>query len=234
MSSDLAAANLADPVREVHPPRLTAGVQGWFVERMFYEPAKRDHGLSHDPFKALVVPRPIGWITSMSARGEINLAPYSFFNAFQANPHLVGFSSDGRKDSVTFIEETGEFVCNLVDESLLTAMNATSAPLPRGENEMVHADLEAAPSRLVKPPRVARALAALECRHTQTIHLRDAAGRDSDAWLVCGEVVGVHIDDSCIVDGRVDTASMKIMARLGYMDYAVVERIVTLHRPRGA
>lgn len=201
---------------------------------MFYEPAKRNHGLKRDPFKALVVPRPIGWITSLSASGAVNLAPYSFFNAFQTDPHLVGFASDGRKDSLTFIEETGEFVCNLVDESLLTAMNATSAPLPRGENEMLHAGLEAAPSRLVRPPRVARAVAALECRHTQTIHLKDASGAPSNAYLVCGEVIGIHIEDRFIVGGRVDTAAMRIMARLGYMEYAVVERTITLERPPGA
>ncbi len=201
---------------------------------MFYEPAKRNHGLKRDPFKALVVPRPIGWITSLSASGAVNLAPYSFFNAFQTDPHLVGFASDGRKDSLTFIEETGEFVCNLVDESLLTAMNATSAPLPRGENEMLHAGLEAAPSRLVRPPRVARAVAALECRHTQTIHLKDASGAPSNAYLVCGEVIGIHIEDRFIVGGRIDTAAMRIMARLGYMEYAVVERTITLERPPGA
>jgi flavin reductase (DIM6/NTAB) family NADH-FMN oxidoreductase RutF len=199
---------------------------------MFYEPRKRDHGLPHDPFKALVAPRPIGWITSLSARGEINLAPYSFFNAFQAQPHLVGFASDGRKDSVTFVEETREFVCNLVTEDLWHPMNATSAPLARGESEMVHADLEATSSRLVKPPRVARAAAALECRWTETIHLKDAAGEPSNAWLVCGEVVGIYIDDRFIVDGRVDTAAMRMMARLGYKDYAVVEHTLSLDRPR--
>jgi flavin reductase (DIM6/NTAB) family NADH-FMN oxidoreductase RutF len=200
---------------------------------MFYEPRKRNHGLPHDPFKALVAPRPIGWITSLSARGEINLAPYSFFNAFQAQPHLVGFASDGRKDSVTFVEETGEFVCNLVTEELWRPMNETSAPLARGMSEMAHAALEAVPSHLVQPPRVARAAAALECRWTETFHLKDAEGKPSNAWLVCGEVVGVHIDDRFIVDGRVDTAAMRIMARLGYKDYAVVERTISLDRPPG-
>jgi flavin reductase (DIM6/NTAB) family NADH-FMN oxidoreductase RutF len=200
---------------------------------MFYEPRKKDHGLPHDPFKALVSPRPIGWITSMSLAGDINLAPYSFFNAFQAHPHLVGFASDGRKDSVVFVEETGEFVCNMVTEDLWHAMNATSAPLPRGTSEMSHAGLEAAPSRLVRPPRVAKAAAALECRWTETIHLKDAAGAPSDAWLVCGEVVGIHIDDRFLVDGRVDTAAMRMMARLGYKDYAVVDRTLTLERPPG-
>jgi flavin reductase (DIM6/NTAB) family NADH-FMN oxidoreductase RutF len=200
---------------------------------MFYEPRKRDHGLPHDPFKALVVPRPIGWVTTMSAAGEINLAPYSFFNAFQAQPHLVGFSADGRKDSVVFAEETGEFVCNLVSEDLWHEMSATSAPLDRGTSEMSHVGIEAAPSRLVKPPRVARAAAALECKWTQSIHLKDALGEGSGAWLVCGEVIGIHIEDRFIVGGRVDTAAMRVMARLGYQDYAVVERVVTLARPPG-
>jgi flavin reductase (DIM6/NTAB) family NADH-FMN oxidoreductase RutF len=198
---------------------------------MFYEPRKRDHGLPHDPFKALVVPRPIGWITTMSATGAINLAPYSFFNAFQTRPHLVGFSADGRKDSVVFAEETGEFVCNLVTQDLWQQMNATSAPLPRGDNEMHAAGLDAAQSRLVRPPRVARAVAALECRWTQTVQLIDAAGKPGEAFLVCGEVVGVHIEDRFIVGGRVDTAAMHVMARLGYQDYAMVERAMTLERP---
>jgi len=199
---------------------------------MFYEPRKGDHGLPHDPFKALVTPRPIGWITTQSLSGAINLAPFSFFNAFQARPHLVGFAADGRKDSVVFAEEGGEFVCNLVTEDLAAPMNATSARLPRGQNEMEHAGLEAAPSRLVRPPRVARAAAALECRWTQTIHLKDAQGEPSEAWLVCGEVIGIYIDDRFVVDGRVDTAAMRVMARLGYQDYSVVERSFELRRPK--
>jgi flavin reductase (DIM6/NTAB) family NADH-FMN oxidoreductase RutF len=201
---------------------------------MFYEPRRRNHGLPHDPFKALVVPRPIGWISSLSAEGHVNLAPYSFFNAFQANPHLVGFASDGMKDSAAYVAETGEFVCNFVSEDLWQDMNKTSTPLPRGESEIAHAGLETAPSRLVAPPRVARAIAALECRWTETIHLKDAAGRPSEAFLVCGEVVGIHIDDRFIADGRVDTAAMRPMARLGYRDYAVVSRTMTLARPPGA
>jgi len=200
---------------------------------MFYEPRKRNHSLPHDPFKALVAPRPIGWITSMSLAGDINLAPYSFFNAFQTQPHLVGFAADGRKDSVVFIEETGEFVCNLVTQDLWHEMNATSASLPRGASEMRHAGLEAVPSQLVRPPRVARAAGALECRWTQTIHLKDAEGQPSEAYLVCGEVIGIHIDDRFIVAGRVETAAMRLMARLGYRDYSVVDRTMELARPPG-
>src|SRR3712207_6770877 len=122
---------------------------------MFYEPPKNDHGLPYNPFKALVAPRPIGWVTTMSAEGAVNLSPYSFFNAVSDRPDIVVFSSQGYKDAITFAEETGEFVCNLATWELRDAMNATSAPLPRGENEMSFAGLTAAPSRIVKPPRVA-------------------------------------------------------------------------------
>src|ERR687898_726157 len=126
---------------------------------MFYA-VSDGHGLPHDPFKAIVTPRPIGWITAVSRKGEIHLSPYSFFNAVSDNPHMVAFSSDGRKDAVTFVEETGEFVCNLATFDLRDQMNLTSAPLPRGESELDKAGLTAAPSRLVKPPRVAEAPAA--------------------------------------------------------------------------
>ncbi|WP_112664479.1 flavin reductase family protein [Microvirga flavescens] len=200
---------------------------------MFYETATNDHGLPHDPFKAIVTPRPIGWITSMSAKGEINLSPYSFFNAVSDNPHMVAFSSDGRKDAVTFIEETGEFVCNLATFDLRDEMNATSALLPRGENEMVHANLEAAPSRLVKPPRVAEAPAALECKWLQTVPLRPLDGSDPRYFLVIGQVVGVYIDDRFLVDGMLDTAAIKPIARAGYRDYFVLtpETRFSLRRP---
>ena len=119
---------------------------------MFYEPDKRDPRLRQDPFKAIVAPRPIGWITSMNLKGQVNLAPYSFFNGINSRPNLVMFASEGFKDSVSFIEETGEFVCNLATWDLREAMNLTSTPLPRGVNEMERAGLEPAPSRLVKPP----------------------------------------------------------------------------------
>ena len=191
---------------------------------MFYEPARANHGLPHDPFKALVAPRPIGWITAMSRAGEINLSPYSFFNAVADKPPMVVFSSWGRKDALTFIEETGEFVCNVVSYSLREAMNATSAALPRGENEMTFAGLEAAPSQFVKPPRVADAPAALECRWLQTVPLKPAEGGEPQYWLVIGQVVGVYIDDRFIVDGLVDTAAMQVVARAGYFDYFVAEK----------
>ena len=199
---------------------------------MFYEPPKRNHGLPFDPLKAIIAPRPIGWITSMSAKGEINLAPYSFFNAFSTRPPIVGFSSEGLKDSVAFVEESGEFVCNLATWDLREAMNETSATLPRGVNEMEAAGLAPAPSRVVKPPRVAATACALECKWLQTVKLTDLDRKETDRHLVLGIVVGVHIDDRFIKDGMVDTAAMKPIARCGYSDYAVVDSVFSIVRPK--
>jgi flavin reductase (DIM6/NTAB) family NADH-FMN oxidoreductase RutF len=202
---------------------------------MFYEPHRGDHGLPHDPFKAIVTPRPIGWITAMSARGEVNLSPYSFFNAISDRPHMVAFSSDGRKDAVTFVEETEEFVCNLATFDLREKMNATSAPLPRGTSELDHAGLTAAPSRLVTPPRVAESPAALECKWLQTVPLTPLDGADPRYYLVIGQVVGIHIEDRFIVDGFLDTAAMRPIARAGYRDYFVAtpETRFSITRPPG-
>jgi flavin reductase (DIM6/NTAB) family NADH-FMN oxidoreductase RutF len=201
---------------------------------MFYETAKNNHGLPHSPFKALVVPRPIGWVTTVSARGEVNLSPYSFFNAVSDRPDMVAFSSDGYKDAATFAEETGEFVCNLATFDLREAMNATSAPLPRGTSEIPHAGLTAAPSRLVKPPRVAESPVALECKWRKTVALEPIAG-PARYHMVIGEVVGIHIDDRFIVNGIVDTAAMRPIARAGYRDYFVAtpETKFSLTRPPG-
>jgi Conserved protein/domain typically associated with flavoprotein oxygenases, DIM6/NTAB family len=199
---------------------------------MFYEPDKRDQTvLRYDPFKAILAPRPIGWITSISLKGEVNLAPYSFFNGVNSRPNLVMFASEGRKDSVRFIEETHEFVCNLATWDLREAMNDTSAPLEPGVNEMERAGLKAAPSRLVKPPRVADAPCALECRLIRTLSLDDIEGNSAGCHVVFGQVVGIHIDDRFIVDGRLDTAAMKPIARCGYDDYAVVETLFSMRRP---
>jgi flavin reductase (DIM6/NTAB) family NADH-FMN oxidoreductase RutF len=201
---------------------------------MFYE-VSQGHGLPHDPFKALVVPRPIGWITAMSAKGEINLSPYSYFNAFSDWPHIVGFSSEGRKDAMTFVEETREFVCNLATFEVRSQMNATSAPLPRGESEIIHSGLTQAPSRLVRPPRVAEAPAALECKWLQTVPLKPLGGGEGRYFLVLGQVVGVHIEDRFLVDGLVDTAAMRPIARAGYRDYFVAtpETKFSITRPKG-
>src|SRR3977135_2772689 len=152
---------------------------------LFFEPDQRDRTLlPHDPFKAMVIPRPVGWISTMSRSGALNLAPYSYFNGFSSAPRIVGFSSEGEKDSAAFAEETGEFVWSMATYELREQMNATAAPLPRGESEFRHAGLQTAPSRLVKPPRVARSPAALECKVTQTIRLIDKDGKDATRVLV--------------------------------------------------
>ena len=201
---------------------------------MFYATDTNDHGLRHDPFKALVV-RPIGWVTAMSAKGEINLSPYSFFNQVSDKPPMVAFSSAGRKDALTFIEETGEFVCNLASHDLREAMNTTSAGLLRGVSEMDHAGLEAAPSRLVKPPRVKDAFAALECRWLRTVPLTPLDGGEAGYNLVIGQVVGIDIDDRFVKDGLVDTGAMRPILRAGYRDYFVVtpENRFSMTRPAG-
>lgn len=201
------------------------------TDTYFYEP-RLGHGLPHDPFKAIVAPRPVGWITSVDGQGRVNLAPYSFFNAVNSRPPIVAFASEAWKDSVRNVQETGEFVCNLVSRDLAEAMNETSAPLAPGENEMVRAGLEAAPSRVVAPPRVARAHAALECRRTAIVRLNDAEGRVLDSWLVLGEVVGVHIDPAFLKDGMFDTAAARPVARCGYAtDYAEVTALFHMVRP---
>jgi flavin reductase (DIM6/NTAB) family NADH-FMN oxidoreductase RutF len=200
---------------------------------LFYEPETRDKAiLAHDPFKALVAPRPIGWISSMNAEREVNLAPYSFFNAIGEEPPMLAFSSYGAKDSATFAGELREFVWNLVTFELREAMNATSAPLPRGESEFERAGLEMAPSRLVAPPRVAASPCAMECRVVHQVELHDLAGRPADQYLIIGQVVGVHLDESAIAEKIVDTAKLRPIARCGGpADFAVVERTFQMYRP---
>jgi len=202
------------------------------TETYFYDP-RQGHGLPHDPFKAIVTPRPIGWISSIDAKGQVNLAPYSFFNAFSTTPPIVGFSSEGRKDSVNNAEETGEFVCNLATWELAEAMNMTSASLPHGVNEMTHAGLEPAKSTLVKPPRVARAPAALECKVLQVIQLRDLNGKALNNYLTLGQAIGVHINPAYLKDGLFDTAAAHPIARCGYLgDYAEVDHLFEMLRPQ--
>ena len=201
---------------------------------MFYETRENKHGLRHDPFKALAVPRPIGWISTVDKNGICNLAPYSFFNAVGEKPHYVVFSSAGMKDSLANITETGEFVCSLATWDLRFNMNMTSAPVPRGVDEFPIGDLTAAASRLVKPPRVKESPAAFECRHWKTIDLPAVNPGDRSTFsVIFGLVVGIYIDDRYVADGRVDTGAMRPIARLGYMDYAVVtpETIFTINRP---
>jgi flavin reductase (DIM6/NTAB) family NADH-FMN oxidoreductase RutF len=201
---------------------------------VFYETRNNRHGLKHDPFKALVVPRPIGWISTVSKAGICNIAPYSFFNAVGEKPHYVVFSSAGPKDSLLNIQETGEFVCSLATWDLRHNMNMTAAAVPRGVDEFPIGDLTAAPSRLVKPPRVKESPAAFECRHWKTVELPPhEPGGNSGYSVVFGQVVGIYINESFIRDGIVDTGGMRPIARLGYMDYAVVtpETVFSIDRP---
>lgn len=201
---------------------------------MFYAPEHRDRSrLPHDPLKAMIAPRPIGWISSASAAGTVNLAPYSFFNMVASVPvAILAFCSEGRKDSLAFIEDTREFVWNMPTYALREAMSATAASLPRGSSEFAHADLETAPSVLVKPPRVAASPCALGCRLIEVIQLKTIEGASIDNFLVLGQVVGVHIDETFIKEGRLDTAALAPIARCGYQDYAVADRLFSISRPR--
>jgi len=203
---------------------------------VYYEPEQGDHGLPHNPFKALIAPRPIGWISSVDPAGVVNLAPYSYFNAVATDPPMVMFCPGGRaadgglKDTRRNVEATGEFVVNVVPHALREAMNATSAEVGPGIDEFALAGLETLPSRRVRPPRVKGAPAHLECVYLQTVTLPPARDGTSNA-LVLGRVVAVHIDDSVIVDGRVDVRRFRPVARLGYMDYASVEEVFEMIRP---
>lgn len=198
---------------------------------MFYETAQNDHGLAHDPIKSCVVPRPIGWISTISAEGVPNLAPYSFFNLVATNPTIVMYSSCGRtrhgdKDTVTNIARTGEFVVNMATWQQRDAMLASSEVLPPEVDEFQHAGLEALPSRLVKPPRVGGAPVHLECVHHQTLELPPSS--EGPNIVVFGRVVGVHIDDRMIEGGKLDVTKVLPIARLGYAEYARVEAVFSM------
>lgn len=197
----------------------------------FYEPGS-GHGLAHDPFKAIVGPRPIGWFSTLDEQGQVNLAPYSFYNALGDAPPIVGFSSSGRKHSVRNIEATGEFVANFVTKTLAEAMNLTSIEVAPDVDEMAMAGLTPAPCRLIAPPRVAESPAALECKLLQVIQLRDLAGKPLEQYLVLGQVVGVHINMAHLVNGRFDAASAQPILRAGYRgDYAEIGPMFEMLRP---
>ncbi len=199
---------------------------------MFYEP-KHGHGLPCNPFNAVVTPRPIGWISTRGTEGYDNLAPYSFFNAVAYVPPQVMFASTAAKadrgdtkDSVALIRETGVFCVNIVAAEMAEPMNATSKTLPAGVDEFAHAGLAREECRVIDCARVAGTPAALECRMTQIVQLE---GRHNH--MVLGEVVGVHLRDDCLVDGRFDVLRFNPLSRLGYRDYAVVERLMQMTRP---
>ncbi|WP_282096309.1 flavin reductase family protein [Epibacterium ulvae] len=199
---------------------------------MFYNP-KDGHGLPHNPFSAIVSPRPIGWISTRAADGINNLAPYSFFNAVAYEPPQVMFAStstkedqDDTKDSVANILATEVFCVNIVEYAMRDAMNATSAALGKEVDEFAHAGIELANCSNIDCARVAQAPAALECKLTQVVSLPGAHNR-----VVFGEVIGVHLRDDCIVEGRFDVTKYTPLARLGYRDYTSVEKLFALERP---
>ena len=198
---------------------------------MFYETKDNKHGLPHDPFKSCIVPRPIGWITSMSADGIVNLAPYSFFNGVSSDPPIVMFSNNGpAKDSLVNCEATGEFVANLATWELRDQVNETSAGVGPEIDEFTLAGLEIEPARLVKPPRVKAAPIHLECRYLQTVDLPSGTPGTRNA-IVLGRVIGVHIKDEVLTEGMVDMTKIQPIARLGYMDYTRVDLVFTMLRP---
>ena len=197
---------------------------------MFYDAIRNDHGFEYDPFKALVAPRPIGWISSLSAEGIANLAPYSYFNAMAENPHYVVFGSGPRKDSMRNIEATGEFAVNLATFDLREAMNASSAAVAAHVDEFELARLTKAPCRLIKAPRVAESPVCLECRLYKIIDLPDDDGHVANHMAI-GRVAGIHIADRFIENGRVNTAAMRPIARLGYSEYATVTEAWRMRRP---
>ena len=195
---------------------------------MFYDMKANAHGLPLDPFYACVVPRPIGWISTLSPEGVANLAPYSFYNAFSSHPHYVAFGSSSAKHSLSNIEATGEFVVNMVTFDLREQMNLTSTR--RQGDEFALAGIAKAACQLVKAPRVAASPVAFECKHFQTVGLPDDTGI-ADNWLVIGRVVGIHLDEAFIREGRLDTAAMKPIARLGYAEYATIDETWKMRRP---
>ncbi|OCP17182.1 MULTISPECIES: flavin reductase family protein [unclassified Ensifer] len=198
---------------------------------MFYDTAANRHGLPHDPFKAIVSPRPIGWIGTRATDGSLNIAPYSFFNAISDRPKLVMFSSSGYKDSVRNIEATGEFTASFASRNLSEAVNKTSIAAPHGESEFAIAGLTPIDGTLVKAPFVGEAYAALECRLTEMFQPKGLDGEPSDNYVVIGQVVGIHIRDEAIRDGRFDMATVRPLARLGYMDYCDGGDVFQMVRP---
>ena len=200
----------------------------------FYEP-KSGHQLKHDPFNSIVGPRPIGWISSKSSDGILNLAPYSFFNAFNYVPPIIGFASIGRKDSLNNIEATGEFVWNLVTQPQVEAMNQTCKAVPPEVSEFDIAGLSTAPSNIVSVPRVAESPVSFECRCTQILQLKTLEGNSVETWVVFGEVVGIHIEERLISTGIYDTATAQhVMRGGGPADYFSIgpEQLFKIYRPQ--
>ena len=201
---------------------------------MFFQPYQGERPLPYDPFKAIVAPRPIGWISALNRQGQVNLSPYSFFNAISTRPPLIMFSSEGMKEAMSFVADTGEFVCNLATWDLRHEMNLTSAPLPRGVSEFDFAGLEMAPSHLVKAPRVKKSPAALECKLSEIVPLKTHDGRPLDVFMAIGEVIGIYINDDFITpEGFFDPVKARTIARCGYQDYTEIASLFSITRPPG-
>jgi flavin reductase (DIM6/NTAB) family NADH-FMN oxidoreductase RutF len=208
-----------------------AGAAGFGPPVEFYDPAA-GHGLPHDPFKAIVGPRPIGWVSTRALSGHLNLAPYSFFSAFAAVPPIIGFCSEGRKDSLHNIEETHEFAWNLATRPLAERMNRTSAPVAPDVDEFQLAGLTPVAGRNVSVPHVGESPAAFECKLLQILQLRDLSGKPTDNWLILGQVVGVHIQKAYLKDGLFDTRAAQPIMRAGYRgDYVQIGEIFEMIRP---
>jgi flavin reductase (DIM6/NTAB) family NADH-FMN oxidoreductase RutF len=198
---------------------------------MFYVPENRDSSLPHDPIKAIVAPRPIGWISTLSKDGIANLAPYSFFNAVGGNPPMLMFASEGFKDSARNAADTGEFVFNYASKSLSEQMNNSSSNAPSGVSEFDHYNIKKADSKIIAAPRVAEANAAMECKVTSVIETNDVEGNLTGAVIIIGQVVGVHIKDEVIRDGRFDVNLAEPVSRLGYMDFGLTCDLHEMLRP---
>ncbi|TGG93591.1 flavin reductase family protein [Natronospirillum operosum] len=197
---------------------------------MFYKMSE-GHGLPHDPFKAILAPRPIGWISTVDVHGVHNLAPYSFFGAVSSNPHMIGFSSEGLKDSVANAKTSGEFVYNVASIDLLHEMNTTSQGVAPEIDEFKLANLDSLPCSLVAPRRVAQAPASMECRVVHCTQLQGVDGKLTQRYMVIGQVLAIHIRDDLLAEGRFNTAGANLLARCGYRDYTAVEKVFELHRP---
>jgi flavin reductase (DIM6/NTAB) family NADH-FMN oxidoreductase RutF len=203
---------------------------------MFYNTKEKDHNLLYNPFKSCIVPRPIGWISTISNDGIVNIAPFSYFNAVSDLPPVIMFSSsqkpDGdEKDTIKNIEQNGEFVFNIATYDLQEAMSQSSTPLPYGVSEAEEYDIQTTPSELVKPPRIALSPINLECRHIKTMML-DADGVDCKVKVIFGHVIGCNINDNVITDGKIDLKKIRPIARLGYDQYAVIDNIFTLKKKK--
>ena len=199
----------------------------------FFEPNKRDQNLlPQDVFKALIVPRPIGWISTRSLEGEINLAPYSWFNGVYSWPNILAFAGEDRKkDSIALASQTGVFAWNMATWDLRKHMNLSSAGLERGKSEFELAELTPVDGKLIGAPIVKESPVSLECEVTQIVDLKDLDGNTVAGSVVFGQVVGIHIHDKFIVNGKIDSLSLKPIARCGYNEYTVINNIFTMERP---